>query len=90
MSKNVNNRSDDQVAQCHDNDYRESEKPQQQPGLPSRPLLLTKEIHAPVLTQPMVIANIFAIELLTISSRPQKFSFISTLFSTWPLAALAC
>ncbi|MEY2466966.1 MAG: hypothetical protein QOD03_1487 [Verrucomicrobiota bacterium] len=79
MSKNVNNRSDDQVAQCHDNDYRESEKPQQQPGLPSRPLLLTKEIHAPVLTQTTVIVNTFAIQLSIISSLAQKFSFVRPL-----------
>ena len=60
MPKNVNERSQHQIDRGDHDVHCQSEKPQQPSGLPSRPLLLAKKIHAPVLTQIRIGAKRFS------------------------------
>ena len=59
MPKNVNERSQHQIDRGDHDEHCQSEKPEQPSGLPSRPLLLAKKIHAPVLTQTRISAECF-------------------------------
>ena len=60
MSKNVNERSHHEIDRGGHDEHCQSEKPKQPSGLPSRPLLLAKKIHAPVLTQTRISAKRFS------------------------------